>query len=418
MRLIPALIALAAMMAPWSVAHARSWSARDLDDLLRVAAAATAEGLSPYASEIRQIDEGRAMSPWGGSPVDIRADNLFHALAKAYTAGVVDPTAVDANWLLPAPQSPDPAALDAAADAGVPIATILSSLLPQNPEYRALKAELARLAGSSADAARIAQVRANLERWRWLPRSWPADRIEVRIAEYRLIVFQSGTIRSTHNVMVGKPSTPTPVLLANGTGLTLNPPWDPPVDIARNELLPRFRANPAAAEREGYVAIKPSGVAMPQGAVDWRARSFPYRLRQLPGPANAMGKVVLRVDNPYAIYLHDTPAKSLFQQSERAFSHGCVRVENAMGFAAALTGANDTTALDAVVETGETTEIALAQPIPIYFLYLTAALADDGSVQYLKDVYKRDARLAAALDKTARAAASANPNGNCVRETR
>jgi murein L,D-transpeptidase YcbB/YkuD len=293
-------------------------------------------------------------------------------------------------------------ALGASLDAGAPPGRLLAGLLPDSEEYPLLRAELVRLNALGDDAderGRIPQLRANLERWRWLPRYLPLRRVEVRLAQFELYFHRENAPSARHAVIVGAQRTPSPVFAAEIVSVTLNPYWDPPASIAANELLPRFRRNRAAARREGFEAIDGSGRVIDD--VDWSARPFPYRLRQRPGEANALGRLRLDLPNPYAVYLHDTPNKRLFARDERAFSHGCIRVENPVALAAALMASPewDEAELGAAIETGASQAIALPAPVPIYVLYFTAVAQADGSILYSNDLYRRDSAIATALDR-------------------
>jgi murein L,D-transpeptidase YcbB/YkuD len=183
--------------------------------------------------------------------------------------------------------------------------------------------------------------------------------------------------------------------------LTLNPNWNPPTSIERSELLTRFRRDPKAADGEGFEAVTNDGNVLSADQIDWSARPFPYDLRQRPGAQNALGQIRFNLPNPYAIYLHDTPAKTLFERDKRALSHGCIRVRDPLRLAAALLNARDwdEAALQAEIDKGETTGMALSKAVPVYVLYLTMAVAPDGSATYFEDVYRRDAAIVKALDK-------------------
>jgi murein L,D-transpeptidase YcbB/YkuD len=183
--------------------------------------------------------------------------------------------------------------------------------------------------------------------------------------------------------------------------VTLNPDWDPPGSIAYGELLPRFRRNPRAAAAEGFEAIDAAGQVVAAASVDWNARPFPYRIRQRPGAGNALGFIRFNLPNPFAIYLHDTPNRGLFNRTHRALSHGCVRVKDPVQLGEELFDdpAWNVAALQSAIDTAVMQDIPLATPAPVYFLYLTATARPDGSVLYLDDIYHRDDALVRALDQ-------------------
>ncbi|HVY85481.1 MAG TPA: L,D-transpeptidase family protein [Caulobacterales bacterium] len=385
-------------------AFAQSWSRTQVDDLENAALAAPHEGLPVPQAKLDRLLAMRQVAyidPIYQTAVDDAAEDLFRDLSHAYAQGVVDPaTMPDQDWHIARPAPPDDAALDQAIASGMAPAVLLESLLPYSSDYMALRTELARLDASPQEVgagAHRQQVIANMERWRWLPRSWPERRVDVRLAEFQLTFYPgSGLTAQTHNIIVGKRSTPSPAFDAIIPSLTINPDWDPPLSIALNELLPRFRRNPGAAAREGFVAIDSAGRVV--SGVDWHARPFPYSIRQQPGAQNALGALRFNVLDPYAIYLHDTPSKSLFDRTNRALSHGCIRVQNPLALAAAMLGGDWTEAgIQEKIDQGVSFDIPVTPETPIYVLYFTTALNPDGTVRYLDDIYHRDDAIAAGL---------------------
>lgn len=163
-----------------------------------------------------------------------------------------------------------------------------------------------------------------------------------------------------------------------------------------NELLPDFARDPGAAARGGYEITNSAGIAIDPALVDWRARPFPYQVRQRPGAANALGRVKFEMPNPYDIYLHDTPNHALFARERRALSHGCVRVDDALDLAGAIL-ATPAAALQQNVDVGATVTLPLNAPLPIYVIYMTVTGSGD-AITYADDIYGRDAAIIAALD--------------------
>jgi murein L,D-transpeptidase YcbB/YkuD len=229
---------------------------------------------------------------------------------------------------------------------------------------------------------RADEIAANMERWRWLPRTLGPRHISVNAAGATLAAVEDGRVVLTSNVIAGKPRSPTAIFAAEAVAVTLNPVWNIPVSIARGEILPKARRNPSYLRARRIVADA-SG-----------------RLRQLPGRNNALGQVKLEMPNRFSIYLHDTPARTLFARAERHLSHGCVRVERIRPLASfAMTG-DPERALPEIREriAGGTTErISLDKPVPVYVLYWTAVANEDGSVDFFPDVYGRDGRLLATI---------------------
>jgi murein L,D-transpeptidase YcbB/YkuD len=248
--------------------------------------------------------------------------------------------------------------------------------------------------------ARIDQIRANLERDRWVFRDLPDDFIIVNIAGFELTLVRGGTAVWTTRVQVGKTIHKTPIFASQMTYLVFNPTWTVPPGILRNETLPAIRKDPEYLAENDMVIIDSDGSVVDPATVDFNG-GFPYMIRQEPGPKNALGRVKFMFPNPYFIYLHDTPSKRLFARSERAFSHGCIRTENPLDLAElVLAGTEgwDRTRIDRVVDSGVTTTVMLDNPLAVLLLYWTADVQPDGSVEFREDIYGRDARIIEGLD--------------------
>jgi murein L,D-transpeptidase YcbB/YkuD len=254
--------------------------------------------------------------------------------------------------------------------AGASVRDILNGLLPTHPQYAELKLLLAK----TTDPLIRNKVRANLDRWRWLPRDLGKRYIIVNVPAFTVALVEDGQVVARHNVVVGKPSTPTPQINATATGVIFNPWWEVPDSIAKE-----------VKGKKGYLSVK-------------NGEKIHYR--QPPGPSNALGQVKLVMPNSLAIYLHDTPSKSLFSRPVRAFSHGCIRTQNIVHFAELLIDdpAWDRPAIDKVLASGKSTRINATVPTPVYIAYFTvAARANEGGVINYADVYGRDKPVLAAL---------------------
>jgi len=253
-------------------------------------------------------------------------------------------------------------------------------------------------------ATRIEQIKANMERWRWMPRQFEPRYISVNVPGATLEVIEGNEKVLTSRVIVGNPRTPTPLFRAEVTGVTANPPWNVPASIARNEMLPRLQSDPGyLADRNMILVNAPEGD--PHGlSIDWTAISrsaFPYRVRQLPGPGNALGKIKLELPNRFSVFLHDTSARNLFSRMDRFLSHGCVRVQAINPLASYILAQNSDygpNSLDSAIASGNTTSLRLNEPLPVYILYWTALANADGSFGFRRDIYSRDEKLMAAVE--------------------
>ena len=230
-------------------------------------------------------------------------------------------------------------------------------------------------------AARVEQIRANLERWRELPRSWPKTRIEVNVPAATLSAIEDGETRLVMRAIVGAEDHPTPVMRARMNAVLFNPAWTIPASIVKNEILPKLRQDAKYLERNHYVYRGPA-------------------LQQLPGPSNALGRVKFEMPNVYDVYLHDTPSRPLFKRVSRSLSHGCVRLESPRELALYLLSAQAgwrQEDIDRVIAAGATQRVPLTRSLPVYLLYWTAFVDPDGAVEFRDDIYARDLRLATAL---------------------
>jgi murein L,D-transpeptidase YcbB/YkuD len=196
----------------------------------------------------------------------------------------------------------------------------------------------------------------------------------------------------------------TPVFSDAVSYLVVNPRWDVPQKLARLDMLPAFRKDPGKVARHGFQVLDRDGGEVDPTSVNWRDYSssyFPFRLRQLPGPHNALGRVKLMFPNKHNVYLHDTPTTELFAKSSRAFSSGCVRVSNVLGLTHWLLEEEpewNWERIGRVIDGGDETRINLKAPVPIHILYFTAVVEADGALRLVNDLYERDARLVSALD--------------------
>ncbi|SDK16794.1 L,D-transpeptidase family protein [Billgrantia gudaonensis] len=248
-------------------------------------------------------------------------------------------------------------------------------------------------------ARRIDQIRLNLERARWLLHGLPEVFVLVDIAGYRLSYFRpSGDIWRSR-IVVGRPYRRTPSLRSEITHLTVNPSWTIPPTILRQDVLPKVREDLGYLWRERIQVLSPSGEPLDPWSIDW-ASPGNVILRQAPGPNNALGRVVIRFPNDHLVYLHDTPAQGLFARQQRAFSSGCIRVEQAETFAQRLLDDTGTERnLAALIASGDTRNVSLARHVPVVLHYWTVHPSEDGALAFRPDIYDRDDALLEALDR-------------------
>lgn len=262
-------------------------------------------------------------------------------------------------------------------------------------------------------AARIEQIVANMERWRWLPRRFETRYIRVNVPDQSVDYVRDGDIVLHSRVVIGKPTSPTPILRTEVVAVVANPSWDIPGDIADKQVLPHLRRDHGYLAERGFTLVNgPPGD--PAGEhVDWRkATQLPYQLRQPPGPNNVLGALMLDSPNDFDVYMHDTANKALFGQTQREASNGCVRVERIATLASlALTG-DPSDGLDRIgdaISAGETRSLPLDHPLPVYMLYWTAIADADGTAGFRPDRYGRDARLLAWLAAPQKAPVTRTP---------
>ncbi len=254
-------------------------------------------------------------------------------------------------------------------------------------------------------SVRVAEIAANMERWRWMPRQLETRYVAVNVPDQSLTFVRDGTVALSSRVIVGRATSPTPITRSTVIAVVANPPWNIPGDIAARDLLPQLQRNP------NYLALHNMVVAEapaddPHGRkIDWRKiipAEFPYAIRQLPGPTTALGALMLDSPNDFDVYLHDTPAKKFFESAQREISNGCVRVQQIFPLASlALTGdaAQGMDRLTKATKSHETQRLVLDSPLPVYFLYWTTLAGPDGQIGFRPDIYGRDASLIAALTK-------------------
>jgi len=255
-------------------------------------------------------------------------------------------------------------------------------------------------------ARRVEQLELNLERWRWLPKDLGRRHIIVNIAAFELEVMDGDSVVMSMRVVVGRPFDRTPVLSDTMRYLVLNPYWHVPSNIATTELLPKLKRDPSYLARyklRVFPSSRLDAQEVDPATVDWStitAAHFPFLLRQDPGPRNALGRIKFMFLNKYHVYLHDTPARPLFEETQRDFSHGCIRIQHPIELAVYLLRNDprwDRDALLAALDDAEDRSVPLPEAMPIHLLYWTAWADPDGTIQFRRDIHDRDLPLFTAL---------------------
>ena len=270
------------------------------------------------------------------------------------------------------------------------------------------------IAGSRTFAAlgadvgfRIRQVAVNLERMRWAPDDLGRRYIVVNQPDYRMRLYEDGALIHETRVVIGQKRHRTPEFIDMMDHMVINPSWNVPRSIATNEILPALRKDPDYLAKQNMQLIATDGGPVPADPAfhDWEQYSkgyFPYRVKQAPGDHNALGKVKFMFPNQFSIYLHDTPSKSLFKRDARAFSHGCVRVENPFELAYILLAPqydDPQAAFHSILDSGRERWVNLDEPVRVNLTYRTAWVDEAGIAQFREDVYGRDEAVWAALEE-------------------
>jgi murein L,D-transpeptidase YcbB/YkuD len=359
----------------------RQWTLTDAQALLVAIKGIDAEGL--YPADYKPVDLAAAIAGGPGIALDEAASRSFDWLAEDLRDGrtpmdsriqwfAVD-TDVDAN--------PTHDLIDRALQ-NHDVPGVLASLTPKYQDYAALKAALA--ATPRADRATRDLIRINMERWRWLPRDMGNVYLITNVPEFQLRFTVGGKILRTYKTVVGKPGrTATPQLAEHIEAVVFNPTWTVPQSIIKNEGLgEKLMAHP----RPGYKVT--------------RSANGVYSVVQEPGDNNSLGRMKIDMPNSQAIYLHDTPAKALFNTQMRAYSHGCIRTENALKLGmtiAQLRGDITPEEGNELFHSLKYKRVVLKQSIPVYITYTTMGLNVDGQMTTYKDIYGRDTAVLASM---------------------
>jgi len=262
---------------------------------------------------------------------------------------------------------------------------------------------IAKLVGLSSEK-KMNKVKLAMERLRWHPHQLGARHVFINQPEFRARYIEDGEEALSMRVVVGKKSNQTNFFYDEIEHVTYNPYWGVPRSIIVNEFAPKSLRNPAYLDQRGYEVRTWGGRQISSSSVNWRAigTNPQFSVRQKPGPKNALGKLKIMFPNKHAIYMHDTPAKSLFNKQYRAYSHGCIRLHDPQAMAAAVLGTSKST-INARIKPGKNKTEKLSVKVPVYVSYFTAWPQEDGSIKYFADMYGRDDHLLRAFEKTEKA---------------
>jgi L,D-transpeptidase YcbB len=360
------------------------WTSRpeETAKLVQVVLRAGDQGLNPDLFHARLLRHSTTLPPLDR---ELLLSDAFLSYADALARGAVSVERRRDDEVL-APEPIDvTTVLDDAMDSSDPGAAI-EALAPTTPTYLALRDALQKArsgaAGGKLAVQRIRTIEVNLERQRWLPRSLPADRAWVNVADQRLVLYRGGQSVFLTRVVVGEDvrKNQSPEFSATIDASFFDPPWVIPADIVKAEIQPKIDRDPTYLARNHMVMLA-SGEA-----------------EQLPGPDAGLGLLMFDMPNKFDVYLHDTPDRYIFNRDNRRLSHGCIRVQNPREFAALLLQEPIDT-VNQGVALGSTTRHALPTPVPVFVVYQTAFVDTDGTLQFRPDFYQRDAGIWQQLQK-------------------
>ncbi|MEE4312488.1 MAG: L,D-transpeptidase family protein, partial [candidate division KSB1 bacterium] len=254
---------------------------------------------------------------------------------------------------------------------------------------------------------RILQIEVNLERWRWLPQNLGFKHLIVNIANFELDIVEDDQIVNTMRVIVGKTYRRTPVFSDKMTYLVMNPYWHVPDNIARQDILPMIKKDQSYLTNKSMRIFDSWGAdarEIEAGTLNWseiNTRNFRFRLRQDPGPENALGRIKFMFPNQFNVYLHDTPSRELFLKTNRDFSSGCIRIEKPVELAEYVLKEAGWNKHKIEVAFKRQVEQAVKLPtaVDVHLLYWTCWVDNDGKVNFRRDIYQRDKLLTEALQE-------------------
>jgi murein L,D-transpeptidase YcbB/YkuD len=372
---IAAFYAVGAFKPLW--VDSEGWSAAGRS-IIATLKAAEAEGLAPGDYPTPALDAKAGDAATALAEADLKLSAAAVLYARDARGARVDPGRLS-RLITPTLELPSgDGVLTALASAKDPGAA-LAAFNPPHAGYRVLKAKLAEVRASQLGSRLEGDILANMERWRWLPAEMGKRHVWVNVPEYRLRLIRDGRAIHEARVIVGKPETPTPIFSDEMEHAIVNPSWYVPPSIFHNE----FGGSAAYAASRGYQVV--------------RTRDGGISVRQPPGERNALGFVKFMFPNQHAVYLHDTPNRKLFGAEKRAFSHGCVRLDQPFRFGEFVLGSEWTEArLRSLIGKGERT-IRLPDKIPVHITYFTLTVDDKGEFRQVADLYAVNNKVRVAL---------------------
>lgn len=245
--------------------------------------------------------------------------------------------------------------------------------------------------------SRTDDIIVNMERWRWLPRDLGTAYVMVNIPEYMVRIVDNGKVIHQTRVIVGKPDTPTPLLTRDMTYAVVNPYWNIPPNIARKEMVPNLQRDPYYLARQG-IEITRNGKVVDPTTVNWANGASGYSFRQPPGERNALGRIKFMFPNDHSVYLHDTSSPRLFANEKRAYSHGCMRVQDPLSFGEVIFGLgmrDDSWSQERIGKMfgGAERYLTFKQKIPVHVVYFTVWVDETGVLRGRDDIYGIDAKM-------------------------
>jgi murein L,D-transpeptidase YcbB/YkuD len=393
----------------WSGNDAERGQAKAVEDYL---AQSWSQGLNPENYHVAEIQPLlNAKDPASAVSLELLTTDAVIRFGHDVTGMRLKPSSIGQDpkyWRRPMDAA---AVLDSVGKAGDP-ADAVTALAPQDKTYKALQAEMIRLAGRAPDRAHMEQIAANLERLRWLDQTKPDRYVLVNIPQQMLWGISNGKPEIQMEVVVGQVQRPTMSFKTNITGIRFNPRWTVPQSIKMKDFLPILVNDPSILADKGielYRIDHGRHVTVDPARVNWRGVTpddmKKFHMVQTPGYDNSLGLIRVLMPDDYDIYLHDTNHRDLFVKNQRFFSSGCVRLSDPVTMAHFVLedrkGWNDDE-MQKLVAKGTQTDIPVDHPLPIYLVYLTVWMGPKGHLVYGQDVYGWDRQLIAAL-KAARA---------------